>query len=238
MSLKSAEIHHDDQYTLTEAGHHINTDWFAPDILRQKGHLQGKAQGRGNAWFIRIDNTDCVLRHYYRGGVIANLLHDRYFWIGLARTRAWQEWHLLAKLCELNLPAPHPVAAKVHRAGLFYRADLITRRIPNTQTLAQCLKSEPMPHSLWQKIGNTIARFHVEKIWHADLNARNILIDNQNKVFLIDFDKARFRPHTQRWQQKNLQRLQRSLHKINDSGEALHFDGSSWKQLIRGYKAA
>jgi len=238
MSLSLSEIHHDGQYTLTEVDRNINMDWFAPDILRQKGHLQGKAQGRGNAWFIQIDNTDCVLRHYYRGGAVANLLHDRYLWTGLTRTRAWQEWHLLAKLCELKLPAPQPVAAKVHRTGLFYRADLITRSIPQTQTLAQCLSNEPMPHSLWQKIGNTIARFHAESIWHADLNARNILIDKQGNIFLIDFDKARFRPRAPKWQQKNLQRLHRSLHKINNSGETLHFDENSWQRLIRGYKTA
>jgi len=237
MSSNAEEIRQGNQYILAKSDRNINDDWFDPEKLRHKGLLQGKAQGRGNAWFVRLENTDCVLRHYYRGGAMAKLLHDRYIWTGLSRTRAWQEWHLLAKLCKLNLPAPLPVAARVQRKGLFYRADLITRQIPNTQTLAQRLSRTALTASLWQGVGKTIAKFHAENVWHADLNARNILIDRDNKVFLIDFDKAKTRPPSKKWQQDNLQRLSRSLHKINNSGESLHFDNDDWKQLVQGYNA-
>jgi len=235
MSNNPTEIRQGNQYILAESGPNINDDWFDPEKLRHKGLLQGEAQGRGNAWFVRLGNTDCVLRHYYRGGAMAKLFHDRYIWMGLARTRAWQEWHLLAKLRKLNLPAPLPVAARVQHKGLFYRADLITRQIPQTQTLAQRLTVTALTTSLWQGVGKTIARFHSESIWHADLNARNILIDCDDEVFLIDFDKAKIRPPDKKWRQDNLRRLSRSLHKINTSGESLHFDSDDWKQLVKGY---
>ena len=237
MSNDPTEIRQGNQYILAESGRNINDDWFDPEKLRHQGLLQGEAQGRGNAWFVRLENTDCVLRHYYRGGAMAKLLHDRYIWTGLSRTRAWQEWHLLAKLRELNLPVPLPVAARVRHEGLFYRADLITRQIPNTQTLAQYLTNSPLSDSLWGKTGKTIATFHNKGIWHADLNARNILIDRDNDIFLIDFDKAKIRPPDKKWQQNNLQRLSRSLHKINNSGESLHFGNDDWKQLVQGYNA-
>jgi len=236
MSNNATEVRQGNQYILAESGRNINGDWFAPEKLRQKGLLQGEAQGRGNAWFVRLENTDCVLRHYYRGGAMAKLLHDRYSWTGLARTRAWQEWHLLAKLRELKLPVPLPIAARVQREGLFYRADLITQQIPDTKTLAQRLAIAPLTASLWQQIGKTIANFHDKSIWHADLNARNILIDHHDKVFLIDFDKAKIRPPNNKWRQNNLQRLSRSLHKINASGESLHFNENNWRQLVQGYE--
>ncbi|RUM93674.1 MAG: 3-deoxy-D-manno-octulosonic acid kinase [Thiothrix sp.] len=236
MSNNATEIRQGNQYTLTESGRNINDDWFDPEKLRHKDLLQGEAQGRGNAWFVRLENTDCVLRHYYRGGAMAKLLHDRYIWTGLARTRAWQEWHLLAKLRELNLAVPLPIAAKVQREGLFYRADLITQQIPATQTLAQRLAIAPLTASLWRRIGKTIANFHNKSLWHADLNARNILINHHDKVFLIDFDKAKIRLPNNKWPQDNLQRLSRSLHKINNSGEPLHFDADNWKQLVQGYE--
>jgi 3-deoxy-D-manno-octulosonic acid kinase len=236
MSNNPTEIRQGNQYILAESGPNINDDWFDPEKLRHKGLLQGEAQGRGNAWFVRLGNTDCVLRHYYRGGAMAKLLHDRYIWMGLARTRAWQEWHLLAKLRKLKLPVPLPIATRVQRSGLFYRADLITQQIADTQTLAQRITRSPASASLWQGIGKTIAEFHAESVWHADLNARNILIDHHDKVFLIDFDKAKIRPPNNKWQQDNLQRLSRSLHKINNSGEPLHFDADNWKQLVHGYE--
>lgn len=238
MIRQSTETHYGNQHILAATGRDAGPDWFDPDKLEQQGLLHGKAQGRGNAWFVRLENTDCVLRHYFRGGALAGLLHDRYIWTGLSRTRAWREWRLLAKLGELGLPAPVPFAAGVRRYGLFYRADLITRQIPDTQTLAQRLSSARLPEPVWQRIGSVIADFHKAGVWHADLNARNILLDRHDRVFLIDFDKARTRTPARKWRQGNLQRLLRSLHKINDSGESLHFDKENWQQLIQGYRRA
>ncbi len=235
MSDKTAETRHGNRYLLAESDRKVSDKWFAPEKLQQKGLLQGEAQGRGNTWFVHLNGTDGVLRHYYRGGAMAKLLHDRYIWLGLAQTRAWKEWHLLAKLCKSQLPVPRPIAARVQRSGLFYRADLITQKIPHTQTLAQRLSTAPLSASLWQKIGKTIAKLHAKGVWHADLNARNILIDDHDKVFLIDFDKAKFRPFKMQWQRNNLQRLFRSLKKIH-AGESLHFDDDNWKQLLQGYE--
>ncbi len=78
-----------------------------------------------------------VLRHYRRGGMIANVLGDRYLWTGAGRTRGFAEFRLLAALRARGLPVPTPVAARYRRKGVHYRADLITRRIGNATTLAE-----------------------------------------------------------------------------------------------------
>ncbi|MFI4878332.1 MAG: glycoside hydrolase family 20 zincin-like fold domain-containing protein, partial [Steroidobacterales bacterium] len=60
--------------------------------------------------------------------------------------------------------------------GLFYGADLITRRIANAQTLAECLAAGRLDSELAEETGALVARFHRAGIWHADLNAHNVLV--------------------------------------------------------------
>ena len=58
---------------------------------------------------------------------------------GAARpeTRSFAEWYLTYHLHRAGLPVPAPIAARYVRHGLFYRADLITQRIENSESLAQ-----------------------------------------------------------------------------------------------------
>lgn len=49
-----------------------------------------------------------------------------------------------------------------------------------------------------------------------DLNARNILVDEAGKPWLIDLDRCRLRPPG-KWQASNLQRLERSVVKFAPS---------------------
>src|SRR5690606_1208472 len=113
------------------------------------------------------------LRHYRRGGLIAKLFDDQYLWLGASRTRSFTEWRLLAELYKRELPVPAPVAARYVRSGLVYRADLITEELPPSKTLAN-LMAELDPQA-WQAVGKTVARFHAQGVYHADLNAHNIL---------------------------------------------------------------
>ena len=51
--------------------------------------------------------------------------------------------------------------------------------------LAQML-AEP----LWEPVAAAIVRMHRAGVWHADLNAFNILIGGEGRVWLIDFDRG------------------------------------------------
>jgi len=179
------------------------------------------------------------LRHYRRGGLVAHFVDDRYFWFGLAQTRAWREWHLLAELWKKKLPVPQPVAARVLRQGLFYRADILLRRISASETLAEVLKKSAMAASYWQRLGQTLKNFHTVGVFHADLNASNVLLDEQGKFYLIDFDRGSLRKPDRRWQQANILRLKRSLDKFSDKAEkqqtCFYFSESDWQALLQGY---
>jgi 3-deoxy-D-manno-octulosonic acid kinase len=223
-------LHDQDAFTI------MALDWFDVGYWRQQHGLVAEAQGRGTAWMVRHGDDEFVLRHYHRGGMVASLLQDRYLWRGLERTRAWREWRLLASLHEQGLPVPIPVAAHVVHTGIFYRADLITRRIEGAVSLFQYVSLCPVSTAtlFWQRVGQCIRRFHLRGIYHADLNAHNILLDEAGKVYLIDFDRGEQRA-AGCWEQANLKRLQRSLEKLKCSYPDMLYSENSWDSLLQGY---
>jgi 3-deoxy-D-manno-octulosonic acid kinase len=206
---------------------------FDPAALAAAGRVTGTATGRGHAWFLaaapRSRAGATVLRHYRRGGLAARLAADRYLWRGAEATRCFRELRLLAEIEALGLPAARPVAARYARAGLSYRADLLTLAIPGARPLAACL-GEALPEALWRRIGTTLRAFHDAGIRHADLNARNVLLDAGGGVHLIDFDRgARVAPGA--WRARNLARLEHSLRKLGGAA------APGWAALVEGYRA-
>lgn len=214
-------------------------DFFDPAHWASRNAVIGEATGRGQVCIFRHGEAEYVLRHYRRGGAVARLSADRYVWTGLARTRAWREWHLLAWMHGRGLPVPRPVAARVRRHGVCYSADLVTARLPRVWTLADLLGRWALPEDSWRAVGAAIARLHAAGVCHADLNARNILLDDGGKVFLLDFDRARrLLSGRRRWPQANLDRLRRSLDKFSAEDIMFRFDDEGWEWLLDGYAAA
>lgn len=222
-----------------------NDDFFEADHWRKEGSLLTTAQGRGAASIFAFGDGEYVLRHYRRGGLMAKLSDDRYRWLGLEQTRPWREWLLLSEMYQQGLPVPHPVAARAVRCGLFYTADLVTLRLPQVTPFADLLIRQPLPEQQWREVGATIKRFHQAGFYHADLNARNILLDESGQVFVIDFDKGEQRtpeslPREARigqsgWQRENLARLRRSLLKFKKNQPQFWLDEQCWQWLLAGY---
>lgn len=213
---------------------------FTPDMLsshywQKKEAITGTAQGRGTTYFIHYQKSDWVLRHYYRGGLIGKINNDSYFFTQYKKTRAAKEYQLLTKLAELDLPAPKPIAYRVIKNGLFYHADILTSRINNATDLVDILQKKPLNEIIWQKIGVMIKQFHQHGIYHHDLNSHNILLDQQSKPWLIDFDQGEQRSIKQSWQENNLNRLLRSFHKEKNKLERFHWQEENWQHLLQGY---
>jgi len=101
------------------------------------------------------------------------------------------------------------------------------------------LCTEGLSDKMWESLGQVIRRFHQNKVDHADLNACNILLNNHNQIFLIDFDKSKI--HSQcdpRWRNANLSRLRRSLQKWKKLKPQFCFSAKNWQALERGYEGA
>jgi 3-deoxy-D-manno-octulosonic acid kinase len=221
-------------YDGSRAGN-LTAEWFDPRYWANRGELEGHARGRGAVWFIRsADGRRYVLRHYRRGGLLARLRGDRYGWRDENSTRAFAEWQLTYRLHRAGLPVAAPVGALYQRAGGSYRADLITERLPTVGTLAQCLHTGALSVSTWIAIGRCIRRFHDLNVCHADLNAHNVLLSEED-VYLVDFDRGRLRAPGL-WRDGNLVRLRRSLEKVTWGLPAERFGESDWFGLLDGYR--
>lgn len=198
--------------------------WFDPLNPALESEVV-QAGGRAAAWFIRIGDQACVLRHYQRGGMAARLSRNQYLWGGIHRSRAVREFSLMQSMWEAGLPVPQPMAAAVWRRGLTYQAALITAKIQDATPLADITDTRA-----WAHAGEVIAKMHHAEIWHADLNVFNILIDPQVSAWLIDFDRARS-GYVNPWQRsENLSRLLRSVRKV-----CPELEQACWPVLTEAY---
>jgi 3-deoxy-D-manno-octulosonic acid kinase len=186
------------------------------------------------------DGRSYVLRRYLRGGKMAALLQDRYLWGGRDSSRPAREQRAVERALQHGLPVPPVAAWFTQRSGVFYRAAIISRFIPNQGTLASFLGEQVMTDERWSALGALIRRLHNANVFHADLNANNILIDADGEFHLIDFDKAVFDGNANLGLD-NLARLLRSLNKIGrgreTDGKPWHFCEPDWVRLQSGYDA-
>ncbi len=191
-------------------------------------------QKRGCGSFFQYGKHFLVAKYYLRGGVLARFVRDRYFGCHAEATRAFKEWRLLATMRSKGLPVPDPVAARVVIKACFYQASLVTVQIDNAKTLAEYLSDSSLERDGWQAIGVCIKRFHTHGVYHADLNASNILINQRQELFILDFDKGAIKTG-EAWKVNNLERLQRSLHKLKRKNPAFDFNQDDWNHLIQAY---
>lgn len=222
----------------------VKSDWFDAAYWEMKNAISGQAKGRFITWFINPFKQNeqknkqaiqWVLRHYYRGGMVAKISKDSFFYSGIKKTRCYLEVSLLQKMLIMKLPVPKPIAARVIKKGLFYKADLLMEKLDATD-LYSILKKRPLTKELWHEIGYVVARFHNKGIYHSDLNAHNIMLDSSNKVWLIDFDRCEQRVVESAWQIKNINRLERSFLKEKLLCSVFHFDTDCWQALKKGYQ--
>ena len=134
----------------------------APDgMLFDPGAYGGSARsvsegGRQAAWFVPLGPVQAVLRHYRRGGLMARLGRQKYFWLGESRTRPFAEFRLMHGMHAQGLPVPRPLAAAWWRSGWRYRGAILIERIMDARALASVM-DEPVEHEVAQASGMPIS---------------------------------------------------------------------------------
>ncbi|MGR5140712.1 3-deoxy-D-manno-octulosonic acid kinase [Photobacterium sp. DNB23_23_1] len=222
--------------------------WFAPELLaedpqqcfdpafwQQQDLVIGSAQGRGTTWFVKGKRIEMALRHYRRGGLFGKLVKDAYWFAGWEKTRSAEEFQLLDKLACGGVRVPRPVAARATKQGLTYRADLLVEKVPDAKDLVALLERVALQEENWRSIGAMVRKMHDLQVCHTDLNSHNILLDGQQQVWLIDFDKC-YEKEGESWKEDNLSRLHRSF--VKEQGKrGIKFESQCWQWLLSGYQA-
>lgn len=237
--MKPRNFQQDSSFIVYDADRvrHPGVQLFDETWWREQGCARGEAVGRGQALFLETPFGAAVLRRYLRGGLPGRFIRERYLYTGLQRSRPVAEFHMLARLHAAGLPVPAPLAALVDRAAISYTGSLLMSRIQNAAPAADRLREFAEQPEVWTRIGACIRTFHRHDVVHADLNGRNILVDDGGRVFLIDFDRARIAPGAKRAFAGNLHRLRRSLEKLWPAPEWDRLD-ICWGNLEAGYEAA
>jgi 3-deoxy-D-manno-octulosonic acid kinase len=145
--------------------------------------------GRGSVAIAHLEGIGSVVVKYYtRGGFVRYLVKRRYLRWG--KTRCQTEYELLQKVRDLGVRAPEPIAY-AYQGGLFYKGWLVTKKIKDQQTLAELsCTDEEYAHIVMKELINQVSTLIKNNIFHVDLHPGNVLVDSDNRVFLLDFDRA------------------------------------------------
>lgn len=129
-----------------------------------------------------------VVKHYRRGGLLAHLNKKTY--LMLKNPRSQLEFEQMQQVRKIGIQTPEPVAY-AYTSGLFYRAWLITREIKNQQSLAELSRTDPdRARKAAVSLAGQVNILIANGVYHADFHPGNILVDDQERVYIIDFDKA------------------------------------------------
>lgn len=119
-------------------------------------------------------------------------------WLGRPRVKA--EWQNLRHFAKWGIPtAPIVAWGLERRGGVFARGAMITRELPGTLDLAEMAqRGDPrLRNGAWVRqvsaqIATATRRMHDHHFTHNDLKWRNLLVDEEGRVFLIDCPSGSF----------------------------------------------
>jgi len=181
--------------------------------------------GRGHVWRVQTDTQGAVIiRHYRRGGFVRHFVSDVY-WDQPPRPLA--ELVCTETARQRGVSTIEVLGARVRWiTRRLYRGVFVSREREGFHNLWEWLQTQPTGPtraSTLTAVARTIRTMHDAGIVHTDLNLTNILVQPgtaSSQVCILDFDRARLFPspvaHVDR--ERTLNRLQRSLCKLNPDG--------------------
>jgi len=171
------------------------------DLAQDFGSLEAVFALQGES--VTLDPLSEVIR-VNRNGV--NYYVKRYVGAGkglrryLGKPRVKAEWQNLKRFAKWGIPTAEVVAWGLERRGAAYaRGAMITRELPNTEDLSVLAnRHDPrLADRVWvDTVSRQLAAYtrimHDKRFTHNDLKWRNLLVDDEPKLFLIDCPNGDF----------------------------------------------
>ena len=144
--------------------------------------------GRGVALVVDMAGQRVVVRHYRRGGAVANALGDRYFRLG--HNRVLREILISEAARSRSVPTPRVLCGVWYDHGVFQRFDIATEYVPDSRDLSVVLFGDAAPSELaLTRVAQLIRTMLAAGFVHRDLNVKNILIGN-DRAYVLDLDRC------------------------------------------------
>lgn len=146
--------------------------------------------GRTPVTMVEIPGkADAVIKQFFRGGLLGFFVKDRYLKLW-GPSRACMEFVMLKRAAQMGVNVPEPLGF-AEQGRFCYRCWLVTRQIPGATTLAALsVADENRAARLMPQVMEQVDLMARHGMFHADLHPGNLIIDPNNKVWVIDFDKA------------------------------------------------
>ncbi|MFH0945587.1 MAG: lipopolysaccharide kinase InaA family protein [Planctomycetota bacterium] len=173
-----------------------------------------------------------LVKRLRRGGWLGRLFFD------LTRPeRALREILVVELLREEQVLTPAVLGARLERRFGLARVELMTSLVASACDLMDWLLVERAPRERGQVLaaaGRQVAAMHQVGVIHQDLNLRNLLVDAQGRVHLLDLGRSRRGDRSERRAAANLARLYRSAVKRGLVPERLRM--TDLVRFLKGYR--
>ena len=195
--------------------------------------------GRGRLGELQLAGERLVVRRYTHGGLLRWLTGARFADPG----RPLHELELAERLLRAGIPTLRVVATRTQRApGFGFHLELVTRRLEGVHDLAEWLESlragevgVAERRRVFEACGELVGRLHAQGFLHADLHPRNVLMDAQGELLVIDLDRSRFTERLDDGERRdNLRRLLRAVLRREERGRRF-LSRADLRRFLRGY---
>ncbi|MDD7473183.1 MAG: lipopolysaccharide kinase InaA family protein [Bdellovibrionota bacterium] len=161
-------------------------------LLKTKIHGARSATNQGGSVVKGdIGSMKVVVKHYRRGGVL-HFINKHYYLSTFTASRAKREFEFLELVKRKGVNAPTPIAYAI-KGGFVYRNWLATKEIENTFDLCFLKENDFIKIEKYTKeLARQIKILIKNKIFHVDLHPGNVIVDENENLYILDFDKARF----------------------------------------------
>jgi 3-deoxy-D-manno-octulosonic acid kinase len=160
-------------------------------IRRSSVEKAAPLEGRGVSLIVRTSQFGGVfIKQYRRGGVLRFVVPDLY--LGLTPRRVLHEFEMLERALASGVAVPRPLCVVSSGKGL-YRGWLVIEEFPQAVSMAsKAVVDEASVRKLCDGVVEQIHNLIHAKIFHRDLHPGNVLVNSDNRVVIIDFDKASY----------------------------------------------